>query len=191
MSDSGADEPPHGLAGGALTAGRRFDDLALEAQILQRRELSRLEPTRQWRQFPVRRENRTARATQPGVVKRREYLVGLTGCGVQGRRVIHDKQPGRDEDLSSRALYCALDRVVAPPGEWPHVLAPEHSDGSELTHQLREDPLRFPMPEHQASATPAERFLEIGEALEEKLGPRPRRVAPMQEPIVEAEHGDY
>jgi hypothetical protein len=46
------------------------------------------------------------------------------------------------------------------------------------------------VPEHEAAAALAQRGVEVAQRLEHELRARTRRMAPMQQPVVEAEDGD-
>jgi hypothetical protein len=60
-----------------------------------------------------------------------------------------------------------------------------HLGDARLACKRGELPLRPAAPEHEQ---PAEPLVQIGQALEHELRPRSRRMAPLEQPVVEAEH---
>jgi hypothetical protein len=61
--------------------------------------------------------------------------------------------------------------------------------GADVAGELDQLALRRTAPDHEPGAAVAELAVEVGEALEQELRPRPGCVAPAQQPVVEAEHG--
>ena len=71
-----------------------------------------------------------------------------------------------------------------------HVLGHVNRARADLPGEVGQLALGSPAADHEARPAPAELAVEVGEALEQELGARPGRVAPVQEPVVEAERRD-
>jgi hypothetical protein len=78
----------------------------------------------------------------------------------------------------------------ALPGERRHVAREVDRVRADLVRQPRQLVLRPAALHEEPSTALAQRRVEVGEALEHELGPGPARVTAMEEPVVDAEHGD-
>ncbi len=82
-------------------------------------------------------------------------------------------------------------RALAPaPGERADVGREVNRVGAGLVRDRDQLALGRAVADHEARTALAERRVQIAQALEQELGSRPGRVAAVQQPVVEAEHGD-
>jgi hypothetical protein len=77
----------------------------------------------------------------------------------------------------------------APDGLVPaRVAAQVDLSGASFTGQRREFPLRRAVPDDQPCSALRKLAVQVGQALQQERRARPGRVAPMQQPVVQAEH---
>jgi hypothetical protein len=175
------EEAPHPLAARPLAAGQRLRDLLLQSERGQRRQPSLAHPGRQRRQPARRAQHRPALGAKPGAVKRREHRVRPAGLGAW--RLVDDAEPGVQHEIGHPRVASRRERTGVGSGV--------DSRGADLAGQPREFALGSPVPDDEAAAALAQRMIQIAQALEQELRPRPGRVAAAQETIVEAEHRDH
>src|SRR5581483_95181 len=96
---------------------------------------------------------------------------------------------GNYANLHAHLLEPQAHGVITPAGEWTHVCGPDDAAGLELPSQIRDDPLRPPMEHDEPAGASAQRLVEIGQALEQELRPRPGGVAAAEQLRVETEDG--
>lgn len=82
------------------------------------------------------------------------------------------------------------DPLPAPAPERAHVLSHVDRAGAGLERQRRQLALGRALADDEARAALAQLAVEVGEALEQELGPRAGGGAAAKETVVEAEHGD-
>ncbi len=92
--------------------------------------------------------------------------------------------------LGARLAQRAGDALAPSARVRAHVLGHVNRARADLPGEVGQLALGSPAADHEARPAPAELAVEVGEALEQELGARPGRVAPVQEPVVEAEDRD-
>jgi hypothetical protein len=101
-----------------------------------------------------------------------------------GRQVVDGRDAGVEQEL---ALERSCDGALAPACERADVRARVHLVHAGLPLELRELPLRRPMPDHEAAATRAQRLVQVLQALEQELRTRAGGMPAVEEAIIEAE----
>ena len=123
-------------------------------------------------------------------MKRREHRVGPSLAGRDLADVDHVRARVRGHrDVQLRHRPPDARRSAA--GERAHVIAEVNRLCTDLARQPRQLALGAAVADHEPRPALAEGAIEVGEAFEQELGPRPGGVAPAEQAVVEAEPPDH
>ena len=124
----------------------------------------------------------------PVAVERREHGVGAALPGLDGAHVVDHADP-RMGVPGDTGLVQGGPHPPAPDGlVRARVAAQVDLAGAGFAGQRGEFPLRRPVPDDQPRAALRELAVQVGQALQQERGARSGRVAPVQQPVVQAEH---
>lgn len=179
-----AKECAEALAARLLAAGHGVLDLLLEPELRERRDRALGQARRQLRERARRVEHLAPRLLEPVAVERAEDRVGPPRLGAQVGEVVDRRDAGVQHELAVERLG---QRVPAAAGEGPDVGARVHRLRRHLLRQRSQLALRRAVPHDEPAAPLLERPVQILQALEQELGPRPGRVAAVKQALVEAE----
>ena len=121
-------------------------------------------------------------------MKRREHGVGVAALGPDGVEPVDGEQAGVHVERH-RPAERGADLALAAPRERTDVGAEVHRLRPGLRRERGQLAPRRAVAQEQAAAPLPQPRVELGQALEQELGPGARGVPPVQQTIVEAEHG--
>ena len=188
--DRAVEEAVERLVGLGLAADRRLFDLLLQAERLEARQAALRELRRQRRQLARRLEHVAALDAQPVAMKRAEDGVRLALLRADVAKLIDRVQARMVDRLDPRRLEGRAAELSALTAERADLAGEVDGFGIRLLRELDDLPLGLAVADDQARAALAKLGVELGEALQEKLRARTRRVASMKQAIVEAEDRD-